>query len=169
MKMLTLTEPWASLVAYRFKRMETRSWKTPYRGPVGIHAAKGLPGWAAETFWHEGPLRHALRGVNAERASDGDDPLELLPGYRPGVYFLPTRGKVLAYADLVDVVTTSEVARDPEKYDLTGEEYAMGDFSKGRYAWILENVMRLREPIPAKGSLGLWEWDAPVEVALHGR
>ncbi len=43
---LTLTKPWATLVALGHKRIETRSWSTVYRGPIAIHAAKGLPRWA---------------------------------------------------------------------------------------------------------------------------
>lgn len=46
---LSLTQPWATLatlVVSGAKRVETRSWKTPYRGWLGIHAAKGFPAWA---------------------------------------------------------------------------------------------------------------------------
>lgn len=39
-RVLTLWQPWASLVASGTKRIETRSWQTPHRGPVIIHAAK---------------------------------------------------------------------------------------------------------------------------------
>lgn len=42
-KMLTLHQPWASLVAVGRKRIETRSWSTSYRGPLAIHAAKRPP------------------------------------------------------------------------------------------------------------------------------
>ena len=38
MKGLTLIEPWAALIAQGRKQFETRSWKTPYRGAVAIHA-----------------------------------------------------------------------------------------------------------------------------------
>ena len=38
MKGLTLIEPWATLIAQGRKQFETRSWKTPYRGPIAIHA-----------------------------------------------------------------------------------------------------------------------------------
>lgn len=41
MKALTLTQPYATLVAIGEKRLETRSWRTSYRGPLAIHAAKG--------------------------------------------------------------------------------------------------------------------------------
>lgn len=40
-RLLTLTQPWAALVVLGHKRIETRSWGTPYRGRVAIHAAKG--------------------------------------------------------------------------------------------------------------------------------
>lgn len=45
---LTLTQPWASLVALGHKQVETRSWSTKYRGLVAIHAAKGMPRAAQE-------------------------------------------------------------------------------------------------------------------------
>ena len=40
MKALSLTQPWASLVADGRKTTETRSWLTHYRGPLAIHATK---------------------------------------------------------------------------------------------------------------------------------
>lgn len=43
MKALSLTQPWASLVAIGAKRIETRSWSTSYRGLVAIHASKRFP------------------------------------------------------------------------------------------------------------------------------
>ncbi len=43
MKALTLTQPWATLVANGSKRVETRSWRTRYTGRIAIHAAKGYP------------------------------------------------------------------------------------------------------------------------------
>ncbi len=42
MKTLTLTQPYASLIAFGAKRIETRTWATTYRGPLAIHAADGL-------------------------------------------------------------------------------------------------------------------------------
>ena len=42
MKVLTVKEPWASLIAYGYKEYEFRSWKTNYRGKILIHAGKSL-------------------------------------------------------------------------------------------------------------------------------
>lgn len=42
MKVLTLKQPWASLVANGYKIYEFRSWKTKYRGEILIHAGCGV-------------------------------------------------------------------------------------------------------------------------------
>lgn len=43
MKVLSLLQPWASLVVLGHKKIETRSWKTDYRGEILIHASVGKP------------------------------------------------------------------------------------------------------------------------------
>lgn len=40
-KVLSLKEPWATLIASGVKKIETRSWKTTYRGELYIHASQG--------------------------------------------------------------------------------------------------------------------------------
>ena len=50
MKIISLTQPYATAIALGLKHWETRSWYTKYRGLLGIHAAKGFPKWAWE-FW----------------------------------------------------------------------------------------------------------------------
>jgi len=42
LKAITLWQPWASLMAFGDKKIETRSWHTRYRGPLAIHAAKKI-------------------------------------------------------------------------------------------------------------------------------
>lgn len=41
MKVLSIKQPWASLIMLGYKRFEFRSWKTNYRGKILIHASKG--------------------------------------------------------------------------------------------------------------------------------
>jgi len=41
MKAITISEPWASKIANGLKIVENRSWSTPYRGELAIHAGKG--------------------------------------------------------------------------------------------------------------------------------
>ena len=42
MKVITLKQPWATLVAEGYKKYEFRAWKTKYRGEIYIHAGKGV-------------------------------------------------------------------------------------------------------------------------------
>ncbi len=39
MKALSLRQPWASMIADGRKTIETRTWRTRYRGPLAIHAS----------------------------------------------------------------------------------------------------------------------------------
>ena len=143
MKALTLTQPWATLVAIGAKRIETRSWSTNYRGPLAIHAAKSFPKWARE-FTTEPVCYNAVR-------------LDLKTGGYP-------LGMVIATCRLVDCLPTEAYRCMPgvfeEYHELdTPQEQAFGDYSPNRFAWVLEGIVALPEPIPAKGALGLWEWD----------
>jgi hypothetical protein len=135
MKALTLTQPWATLVAIGAKRIETRSWRTSYRGPLAIHAAKGFPKWARE---------FTLEPVCYEIARFGKPTNPAYP-----------LGCILATCSLVACTLTSLAFEER----LTARERAFGDYSPGRFAWILEDVKQLPEPIPAKGALQLWNWE----------
>ena len=42
MKVLTIKQPWATLIMQKDKRFEFRSWQTKYRGDLLIHAGKGI-------------------------------------------------------------------------------------------------------------------------------
>ncbi len=39
-RLLTVRQPWAWAIVHSTKRIENRSWSTPYRGPLLIHAGK---------------------------------------------------------------------------------------------------------------------------------
>lgn len=157
-KALSLTQPWATLVAIGAKRIETRSWNTDYRGPLAIHAAKGFPKVARHLCVEE-PFLSALMGAGLMQygifhASNNDLPL----------------GAIIATCKLVGVDRFGywvndrkpmRWAKGPHYYELTEQERAFGDYTIGRYGLFLANVKILPEPIPAKGALGLWNWEAP--------
>lgn len=42
MKVLTIKQPWATLIMQGNKKFEFRSWQTKYRGDLLIHAGKGI-------------------------------------------------------------------------------------------------------------------------------
>jgi len=164
-----MTQPWATLVAFGAKRVETRSWSTSHRGPLAIHAAKGFPMEAQRLCWESEEFREALaKGFGHYPL---DEPVGNLTGYP-----LP-RGAVVAVADLQDVIPTERVHR-PGRSDWDEQvhywaddsitigptERGFGDFSAGRFAWVLTNVRPLRSPVDVRGALGLWDWQPPTRV-----
>lgn len=50
MKVLTIKQPYASLIAVGVKKYEFRTWKTNYRGEILIHAGKSVDKMALEEF-----------------------------------------------------------------------------------------------------------------------
>ena len=50
MKVLTIKEPWASLIIEGYKEYEFRSWKTNYRGKILIHAGLSIEKENLERF-----------------------------------------------------------------------------------------------------------------------
>jgi hypothetical protein len=149
MKALTLTQPWATLVAIGAKRIETRSWPTAYRGPLAIHAAKGFPEWAKTTA--EEPTFSRELGTDIL-------PVGCIVAVCQLVSCVPTRD--LQWNALVDF--DADVRTEDRSVMLDDREREFGDYSLGRWAWLLADVRKLDEPIPAKGMLQLWEWQQPA-------
>ncbi len=140
MRGLTLYQPWASAVALDLKRFETRSWLTHYRGPILIHAGKKID-WVIRRA-----ARIRLSTLAPERVAADFDPHSLI------------LGAIVAIADLVECRATDDPGCMFDRWTdaLPALEEFFGDFSPDRYAWQLENVVRLAEPIPCRGAQGLW-------------
>lgn len=151
MKAITIHQPWASLIACGAKKIETRSWATKYRGPIAIHAGKGWPA----TLKQGGRLPEEIHTALIWKG--GFSKFADLP-----------LGAVIAIADLVDCLQVQETREDTQgnwfavlkDRGVDGNELAFGDYTVGRYAWILANVRRIK-PVPAKGMQRLWEWEGP--------
>lgn len=174
MRSLTLHQPWASLIAVGAKTIETRSWSTTYRGPILIHASKtvarmgeGWDGWArlpAGTY-------EATRSTESPTRFPPDG--QLVEG-------LPV-GAVVAVCDLEAVVPTEDVRFDgtlgsdtillvsPGRCTLhsQSDNEPLGDYSPGRYAWMLDRIRPLTTPVPARGRQGLWTPDADLLAAVE--
>jgi len=145
MKVLSLIQPWASLIALGEKKIETRSWKTDYRGPLLIHAGKKID----DDICRQYPFTDILAEYDLLFKDQ-----------------MPT-GVIIAKCNLVDCLKIENpVYKDGlfrpklengQLVDLHNE-YLFGDYTPGRYAWLLENAEQLDNPIPAKGKLRLWEY-----------
>ncbi len=100
---LSLTQPWASLVAIGYKKIETRSWSTSYRGPLWIHAAKGF-----DTY--------AKGFAQTERA------LGRIPGRLPF-------GAIIAKVELIDVRLAKDVEQEISALERLYGDYSWGRYA----------------------------------------
>lgn len=136
MKAITIWQPWAGALAAGIKKYETRSWATKYRGPIAIHAAARDVFDTLELI----TIPTALKIKEAVRCEWADLP----------------RGAIIATGELVDCIEIT-----PEFMDaLHPDEMEFGHYAPGRYAWKLENVRPLPDPVRVKGKQGLWNWEA---------
>jgi hypothetical protein len=152
MKALSLTQPWATLSAYRLKKIETRSWPTKFRGTFALHAAKGFPKWAKELWLYDPFFNKALKTAGIAKISEL--PLGAIIGIADLTMCLNVNG---AYLDFESV--DGEVVRNINycKPDENTPEFHFGDYSEGRFMFFMENAYMLPEPIPCKGALSFWE------------
>ncbi len=127
MKVLSLTEPFATLIKNGVKTIETRSWKTNYRGKLYIHASSTK--------------------IPKDYRSNKD--LMSLVDVNELNY-----GNIICCCDLVDCIQMDDNFINEIRKNKN--EYICGLYSKGRYAWILKNIETLDNPIKAKGHLGIW-------------
>lgn len=151
MKALSLTQPWASLVGLGEKKYETRSWNTKYRGLIAIHASKGFPGSCKSLCYHD-PFHSVL--MKHLRANCGGE------FYISDVIKTIATGSVIAVAELKATRGTDLIQSGIQ---ISHQEYAFGDYSAGRFAWELADVIPLSEPIKCKGMLGLWNVPTDIE------
>ena len=78
MKVITLKQPWATLVAEGIKKYEFRSWTTNYRGKVLIHAGAGIDKKEMERFKDlnlKYPSKRIIAEVEIEDCLELDDKL----------------------------------------------------------------------------------------------
>ena len=130
MKVLSIKEPWASLIKDGKKKIETRSWKTNYRGDLYIHAS--------------------LTKINKE-IKNKKDLMSIVGDTKPQY------GKILCRCKLIDCIEMTPSFL--EKINNNRQEYICGEYLVGRYAWILDNIEPLNIPIQAKGKLGIWNYE----------
>jgi hypothetical protein len=139
MKALTLWDPWASLIMIGVKRLETRPWRLPASmvgQRIAIHASKKVPKAVFEDAMRNQYIRSAL-------SLDPD-----FTNFHPGC--------VLGTVELGDCYSTEDLIAD----DLNLRERAFGDYTPGRYAFELRNVVRFETPVPALGRQKFWNWDS---------
>ena len=152
LNVLTMTEPWASLVVDGQKQWETRHWATRYRGLLLIQAAKGFPS-DARGLCYEEPFKSALLA-----RKDLDTFRRETLFYDPVEFLSRTLGTIIGAVDLIAIARTEHVRKGLEAVALerAKNELAFGNYEKGRWAFRLEKPRRFSEPVPVRGQLMIW-------------
>ena len=63
-------------------------------------------------------------------------------------------GAVLGTVEIVDCVPVEALIGK-----LSERERVLGDYTPGRFAWVLKNPVMFDRPIPVRGFQGWWNWE----------
>jgi hypothetical protein len=169
---ITVLQPWASLIVFGEKCYETRSWKTNYRGRIAIHSGKNdkfmqFPNYCKEPFLQYFFPKPDIPNYEFESLPEEEQKKLCDEAYNKSfkkkmtefyknkdIYF----GYLIGIATLVDCFPTEEIINN-----LATKELELGNFSKGRWAWKLEDIHPI-EPWGVNGKQGLWKITIPKEV-----
>ena len=137
---ISLWQPWASLIFEQIKKHETRGPRTPLPHvgiPVGIAATAKFP-----------PLKNISEDLH-----------ELCMNiWGCGYNFTLPQGCILG-----TVIFDPRVATETRDREL--DDQICGDWSAGRFAWPIRDVHKFVTPIPAKGKQGWWRYDLSAQAA----
>lgn len=148
MKVLSLLQPWASLVVMGHKKIETRSWKTKYRGELLIHAS--LNPKMAKELCELGGTDHFRDFIRHWT----DLPFGAIIGKVNLLYTSPTETLSERLSQKINILIEEFLYPNLPK-----QELAFGDYSPGRHGWLLSDPVQFKTPTPVKGNLSLWEFD----------
>ena len=129
MKVISIQEPFASLILNGYKKIETRSWKTNYRGEIYIHACSN---------------KMMIKKLNKTYIDKLIKNIDM------------HYGNIICKANLIDCVYMDESFI--KKIKKNEQEYNLGIYEIGRYAWILDEITPINT-IKAKGKLNIWNYN----------
>lgn len=148
MKIISIWQPWASLVVHNHKFNETRGWSAPKSligQRIGIASTKVIRPEQRVHFLDPRFQKH-YRSLGL-----------------PLIDNLPN-GFLLGSA----VLRSCEPWDEEQDEDLTDEERAFGWYGSGRWIWRLRSPIALSEPIPVRGAQGIWELPDAQVLSFEG-
>lgn len=133
MKTLSIRQPWASLIVKGFKDVENRSWRTPIRGEIAIHASASK----TEYDWEDAVITMSM----IQTITFSEAQKWLIESI--GEFDKLPRGRILGTVEIIDCKR---------------ERTSPWHFEEN-WGFYLQNPKEIKEPIPAKGKLGFWDFD----------
>lgn len=169
-KAISLYEPWATLMALRAKRNETRGWPTGYRGPLLICASVSRDPDDLELLTDacfQAALAPLLGAVPGHEFAAPREVARALVGKL-------SFGKATCLVTLVSCRRSrGDCTPDQPPASLRGtevwrrwllDEHHFGNYAPGRWVWETTNVRLPREPFPVRGRQGLFEVEIPGDL-----
>ena len=160
MRALTLPQPWASLTALGHKTTVTRrrpAPKTLVGSRIAIHAGKRRP---RRSEWNERV---------AEAVNGRDLPLGVIVATArvDGCVRVLSNGftKMSEPADPGRVWVVDRSGQEHrDAYQMDSDPY--GDYSEGRWIWLLSSIRAVEPPIEATGRRGVWTLPPQVQAQV---
>lgn len=169
MKVISVQQPFATLLVQGHKIIETRSWKTKHRGPILIHASESKKHFhlaATDPF-----IQYNCKDDFAieESINNGNYTITSKPVLKVNIDAFAF-GAIIGMVTLIDILATEDIqllADTNTKMPVCGKqlplnwqhEIAFGDYSNGRYGWLMAEPILFPNPIKAKGKLSVWDYD----------
>ena len=150
MMALSIRQPWAYAIVQLGKRVENRTWTCRYRGPIYIHAAKGMKREEYESFaywWH-----HEFPGRR---------PLQTIPALPPAEGL--ARGGIVGKCEIIDCIR-SQYALPLGITREQADRYIV-PWWQGPVGIVLAKVEAIPF-VPCKGKLGLFEVEDMPELEI---
>ena len=140
MKVLTIKQPWATLICEGYKEYEFRTWKTKMRGEFLIHAGKSVDKEAMQRFKH----------LNLE--------------YPKGKII--AKAKLTDCVEVTEEFAKKMYQKDKLVYKTIAKSYGIDNLEKNDwkgYAFKLEDVKKIKER-EINGKLSFWNYEIKEEI-----
>ena len=141
MKAITISQPYASLIASGKKWIENRTWPTNHRGLIAIHAGKGT------------------QYMTRKEMADENLPVGQIIAVATLVQCLP-----------IHVIRRNASSRDKgmtvQGTTYTWEQVANHEHAEGPWCWILDDIVPRVDPLTINGKQRIWTVDAAQAILL---
>lgn len=151
MKVLSLKQPWASLIGIGAKKWETRSWKPS----IAMHYLLQKDGMLIHSSAKFGKMEVGLMTFPP------------FSQYREKIGSFPL-GRIICWVRVGRIIPTTQWLDDNRLsvYTVNAEEREFGNYESARWAWEITEVIKLENSIPARGALSLWDYDERIPDLL---
>jgi hypothetical protein len=144
MKVLSIRQPWASLIAWNIKDVENRNWKTNYRGPFLIHACASFDDhYSKMREYNNCDCPSDMFTTSQWSALNNNQRRMILHGDLP-------QSAIIGLTNLIYI-----------GYFWPGQSWAEKD---SKFHWHVDNSIEFKTTIiNVKGNLSLWNYDVSFD------